>query len=564
MTTPPRLVIRDPDGSERTVELRDGVMRIGRSADNEIVLGDASKGVSRSHAELHIENGRFTIVDLHSQNGTWLNALRVQRAEVRPDAEIAIGLYRMRLQIAPQAPHIQAVRPEPSSAARPTQPATVVAVPPSAPPASALPIQPAPPIAPPSAVAPPVAPAPPRPAAVAPPLPPPLPPPAPAAPPITDLPMRAEAAAATSPVPMPPIAPASKPAATAGAAKSGSKLPLVIGAVAAVAVIALGATFLLIMRRSPAPPETQTASAPAPAPASTAAPPSAPPAAAAPAASAPAPAPAAPSQPGRPSATTPSPRPESRQMTPSGSRQAAATPATTPPAAPAAPKPEAAAPPTPAPPRPATSASPAPPARGAPSGSGAARGAATRGADPVRAAANELPVPRKPGESLQDWQQRSQALQARYAFAKVALDRGDYSAAAGGFAAILLEEPGFLDTPQLLVKAREGLRAAAADAIESGNKLDAAGDWVNALKKYDQAREIDRAVPGLDDAYKRVREKMRSAGTAALRRAKQFDAVGRFAEALSEYEKAVQWLPGDDPQHDAAKARADQLKARLK
>ena len=182
----------------------------------------------------------------------------------------------------------------------------------------------------------------------------------------------------------------------------------------------------------------------------------------------------------------------------------------------------------------------------------------------MRAAANELPVPRKPGESLQDWQQRSQALQARYAFAKVALDRGDYSAAAGGFAAILLEEPGFLDTPQLLVKAREGLRAAAADAIESGNKLDAAGDWVNALKKYDQAREIDRAVPGLDDAYKRVREKMRSAGTAALRRAKQFDAVGRFAEALSEYEKAVQWLPGDDPQHDAAKTRADQLRARLK
>jgi len=34
MTTPPRLVIRDTDGSERIVELRDGVMRIGRAADN--------------------------------------------------------------------------------------------------------------------------------------------------------------------------------------------------------------------------------------------------------------------------------------------------------------------------------------------------------------------------------------------------------------------------------------------------------------------------------------------------------------------------------------------------
>ena len=155
-------------------------------------------------------------------------------------------------------------------------------------------------------------------------------------------------------------------------------------------------------------------------------------------------------------------------------------------------------------------------------------------------------------------------MQARYAFAKVALDRGDLSAAAGGFAAILLEEPGFLDAPQLLVKARDGLRAAAAEMIESGNKLDAAGDWVSALKKYDQAREIDRTVPGLDEAIKRVRDKMLAAGGNALRRARQFDALGRFADALLEYEKAAQWLSQDDPNQQIARGRADQLKARQK
>src|SRR5262249_6752746 len=64
---------------------------------------DADKGVSRSHAELHVQNGRFVIVDLQSQNGTWLNGLRVQRAEVRPDAEIGIGTYRLRLQVGPAA-----------------------------------------------------------------------------------------------------------------------------------------------------------------------------------------------------------------------------------------------------------------------------------------------------------------------------------------------------------------------------------------------------------------------------------------------------------------------------
>ena len=182
----------------------------------------------------------------------------------------------------------------------------------------------------------------------------------------------------------------------------------------------------------------------------------------------------------------------------------------------------------------------------------------------MRTTAENLPVPRKPGETVQEWQARSSALQARYAFAKVALDRSDFSAAAGGFAAILLEEPGFLDAPQLLVKAREGLRTAAVEMIDAGNKLDATGDWVSALKKYDQAREIDRTVPGLDEAVKRVRDKMHAAGGNALRRARQFDALGRFADALPEYEKAALWLSPDDPNQQIARGRADQLKARQK
>jgi tetratricopeptide (TPR) repeat protein len=100
--------------------------------------------------------------------------------------------------------------------------------------------------------------------------------------------------------------------------------------------------------------------------------------------------------------------------------------------------------------------------------------------------------------------------------------------------------------------------------IDAGNKLDATGDWLSALKKYDQAREIDRTVPGLDDAVKRVRDKMHVAGSNALRRARQFDALGRFADALTEYEKAAQWLSPDDANQQIARGRADQLKARQK
>ena len=83
---------------EQSIALGDGVVQIGRARDNDIVLTGAEKGVSRLHAELRFENNRYVIVDLQSQNGTWVNGRRVERAEVPPGAEIALGEYRLRIQ----------------------------------------------------------------------------------------------------------------------------------------------------------------------------------------------------------------------------------------------------------------------------------------------------------------------------------------------------------------------------------------------------------------------------------------------------------------------------------
>ena len=55
---------------------------IGRSSGCELVLADDT--VSRRHAELFIEDGRWLLRDLDSSNGTWLNGRRIVEAEVRP------------------------------------------------------------------------------------------------------------------------------------------------------------------------------------------------------------------------------------------------------------------------------------------------------------------------------------------------------------------------------------------------------------------------------------------------------------------------------------------------
>jgi len=179
---------------------------------------------------------------------------------------------------------------------------------------------------------------------------------------------------------------------------------------------------------------------------------------------------------------------------------------------------------------------------------------------PAAGAAANTRIQRRPGESAEAWRSRGAALQMRYGYSKAALDRGDFAAAAGGFEAILMEEPGFLDAPGLLVQAQSGLRASARRLFEAGRALDGTGDWMGALQKYEQARQIYADIPGLAEGLQRVRGKLRTAGTNAFNEARQLEAGGRTQDALKEYEKAIQWLPPDDPNRQVARARVEQLR----
>jgi hypothetical protein len=68
---------------------------IGRSSSCQIVLGDDT--VSRRHAELRFEDGRWLLRDLHSSNGTYVNGRWVAEAEVRAGDVIHLGGARLRL-----------------------------------------------------------------------------------------------------------------------------------------------------------------------------------------------------------------------------------------------------------------------------------------------------------------------------------------------------------------------------------------------------------------------------------------------------------------------------------
>jgi predicted component of type VI protein secretion system len=330
-----RLIITEPDGAERSVALPARSIRIGRGADNDVVLHDAGKGVSRVHAELRLEHGRHILVDLQSQNGTWVNGKRIQREPVSPGSEIAIGLYRLRLE--PGLPGVEA------------SPAGDI---------SEIPLVRS------------------RPAAV-------------------------EAS--------PPEAAAGRPAATK--APLPKWLLFAGGVVVGMTVLIVGRVMTSPVARTPAPARVQ-------------------------------------------------------------------------------------------------------PGVGTPTGT-----SSQVPAEPAPPSADATPSP-SPSTAQPEDHPRSNGHQ----------------------------------------QAVVNVRAEAQRLLDAGVKLDAAGDWLGALRKFEQARALDAELPGLAGAETQVRVRLREAGLDALKRARSYDAAGRTSDALREYERAAQWLPSADPDQQVALTRAAQLR----
>ena len=90
-----KLVIFRRQRLHRLIELSDRLLKIGRGRQNDIVLEDSEQVVSRFHAELRPNGGGYVLVDLNSQNGSWVNAERVDRIQMRSGVPVEIGPYEL-------------------------------------------------------------------------------------------------------------------------------------------------------------------------------------------------------------------------------------------------------------------------------------------------------------------------------------------------------------------------------------------------------------------------------------------------------------------------------------
>jgi hypothetical protein len=94
------VVKRGPNAGSRFLLDKD-VTTAGRHPESDIFLDDVT--VSRRHAEFRRDGGGFTVRDVGSLNGTYLNRERIDDTELSGGDEVQIGKFRLVFFAGPRA-----------------------------------------------------------------------------------------------------------------------------------------------------------------------------------------------------------------------------------------------------------------------------------------------------------------------------------------------------------------------------------------------------------------------------------------------------------------------------
>lgn len=96
MPSTAKLIVEEPSGERREVEVRTMPFSVGRQATNQLHLRDSR--ISRHQAQITFANGKYLLEDMGSRHGTFVNGQKVTKHELKPNDVIEFGIpnsYRL-------------------------------------------------------------------------------------------------------------------------------------------------------------------------------------------------------------------------------------------------------------------------------------------------------------------------------------------------------------------------------------------------------------------------------------------------------------------------------------
>ncbi|MBI3851867.1 MAG: FHA domain-containing protein [Verrucomicrobia bacterium] len=94
-----RLLIISGAAQAQAIELKPGVIRLGRSLENDYFLNDLT--VSDKHCEIVFQNDSVLVRDLDSTNGTWIDGQPIIESELHHGQSLHLGHVELVLETVP-------------------------------------------------------------------------------------------------------------------------------------------------------------------------------------------------------------------------------------------------------------------------------------------------------------------------------------------------------------------------------------------------------------------------------------------------------------------------------
>ena len=92
-----KLEILDGESKGDFIALKEGDYTFGRGKDAAILLADPEETISRIHFKLVVRDGRIAVKDLNSTNGTKVNGIEIEDAELKKGDTISAGKVVLRM-----------------------------------------------------------------------------------------------------------------------------------------------------------------------------------------------------------------------------------------------------------------------------------------------------------------------------------------------------------------------------------------------------------------------------------------------------------------------------------
>ena len=91
------LIVHREGGPPMRFDLGGSLISIGRGAENDLILDDVQ--VSRHHCQLKLQQGAYSLTDMESTNGSYVNGQRISEIALGPGDIIELGGTRIEFQV---------------------------------------------------------------------------------------------------------------------------------------------------------------------------------------------------------------------------------------------------------------------------------------------------------------------------------------------------------------------------------------------------------------------------------------------------------------------------------